>query len=85
MFECIDRPVPFWRSYLRGLLGVPILHVYVSMPFAERDAMEDHTYDWYFTLGFKDLSSFVHSFLLGGLSEPSALKPLLSSSDPSDC
>ena len=82
MFDRPDLPVPFWRSYLRSLLRVPILHLYVSMPTGLHGPLEDHSYDWYFTLGFKDLTSLVHAVLLKGASEPSALELLLNPSYP---
>ena len=44
----------FWRSYLRRLFGISVLHVYVSVPFLPEDDLDDRTYDWNFTLGFKD-------------------------------
>ena len=61
MFDRPDLPVPFWRSYLRNLLGVKILHVYVSMPTKEDDPVSTHTYDWYATLGMKDCMCVVYS------------------------
>ena len=82
MFDRPDLPVPFWRSYLRELLRVPILHLYVSMPTGLHGPLEDHSYDWYFTLAFEDLTSLVRAVLLKGAIEPSNLELLLNPSLP---
>ena len=82
VFDRPDLPFPYWRSYLRALLGVPVLHLYVSMPTGLNGPLEDHSYDWYFTLAFKDRTSLVDPVLLKGAIEPSNLELLLNPSLP---
>ena len=62
VFDRPDLPVPYWRSYLRDLLGVRVLHIYVACPSRPGDHIEDHDFDWHQTLGFKD--SYVTRHLL---------------------
>ena len=54
VFDRPDLPVPFWRPYLRKKLGVKVLHIYVSVPDLPGHTLDDRTFDWHFTLGFKD-------------------------------
>jgi hypothetical protein len=52
------------------------------MPTGLNGPLEDHSYDWYFTLAFKDRTSLVDPVLLKGAIEPSNLELLLNPSLP---
>ena len=53
VMDRVDLPVPYWRPYLRKLLGVGILHVYFGLPPAVDPTEADMEY--HFTMGFKDI------------------------------
>ena len=52
------------------------------MPTGLHGPLEDHSYDWYFTLAFKDRTRLVDPVLLKGAIEPSNLELLLNPSQP---
>jgi hypothetical protein len=54
VFDRPDLPVPYWRCYLRRLLGCPVLHIYASCPFLPGVSLDERTFDWNFTLCLKD-------------------------------
>ena len=40
------------------------MHLYVSMPTGLNGPLEDHSYDWYFSMAFKDRTSLVDPAVL---------------------